>query len=108
MQLEQLDRLRVLARRDFDGVAALLEQGDQRPEERHLRRVRDVDPDAHAVTLTARPRIRFAYGHAPAGGVLCGRRAEELLAGGRAPRGHAARGVAAGPFAREAARDSAP
>jgi hypothetical protein len=34
-------------------VAASLEQRDQRPEERHLWRVRDVDPDSHSVTLAS-------------------------------------------------------
>ena len=51
VQLEQLQRLRVVAGRDVDRVAALQQQRDQRPEERDLRRVRDVDPDAHSATL---------------------------------------------------------
>jgi hypothetical protein len=29
-----------------------LEQPDQRPEERHVRRVRHVDPDPHAPTVS--------------------------------------------------------
>ena len=48
--------------------------------------------------------IRFAYGHAPARGVLRRRRAPQLLAGGRAARRHAAGGQPAGARAREAAR----
>ena len=77
VQLEQLERLRVLARRHLDLVALSLEQADQGPEEGDVRRVRDVDPDSHR-----NDSIRCAYGHAAAGGVLRRRRAEELLAGG--------------------------
>ncbi len=54
VQAEQFDRLREVARRDLDLVPALAQQRDQRPEERHLRRVGDVDPDAHAATLPER------------------------------------------------------
>ncbi len=53
VQLEQLDRLRVLACGHVDMVAALPKELDERSEERHLRRVGDVDPDAHAVTLAS-------------------------------------------------------
>ena len=53
------------------------------------------------------PSISFAYGYAPARRVLRRRRAQELLAGGRAPRRHAAGRVAAGAVAREAARHAA-
>ena len=45
--LQQLERLRELSRRHLDLVPVLGEQPEQRPEERHVRRVRDVDPDAH-------------------------------------------------------------
>ena len=45
--LEELERLREVARRDRHLVAALLEQRDQRTEEDDVRGVRDVDPDAH-------------------------------------------------------------
>ena len=47
VQLEQLERLRVVAGGDLDVVAGLASSAQQRPEERHVRRVRDVDPDAH-------------------------------------------------------------
>jgi hypothetical protein len=47
MQLEQLHRLRVLARGHLDLVAALLEQPDQGTEDEHVRGVGQVDPDAH-------------------------------------------------------------
>ncbi len=107
VQLQQLHRLRVLARRHLDVVTALAEERDQRPEERHLRRVRDVDPDAHGRD-PSRSRISFAYGHAPTCCVLRGRRAPELLPGGRPARRHAAGRVAAGARAREAARHAAP
>src|SRR5882724_1203521 len=50
------------------------------------------------------PGIMIAYGHASAGGILRGGRAAELLAGGGAARGDAARGEPADPLAREAAR----
>src|SRR4051794_38474325 len=52
----------------------------------------------------AHPGIMIAYGYASAGGVCRGRRAAELLAGGRAARCDAARGEPADPLAREAAR----
>ena len=51
VQREQLERLRVVARRHLDLVAPGPENADQRSEERHLRRVRDIDPNAHGVTL---------------------------------------------------------
>ena len=47
VQLEQLQRLRVLARGDLDLVTALAEQPDQRLEDQDVRRVGEVDPDAH-------------------------------------------------------------
>jgi hypothetical protein len=34
-------------------MTALPQQRDQRPEQQDLRRVRDVDPDAHALTLSS-------------------------------------------------------
>ena len=108
VQLEQLHRLRVLARGHLDLVPALAQQPDQRPEDEHVRRVREVDPDAHLrATLTAH-WISFAYGHAPAGSVLRGGRAAELLRGGGAARGDAAGRQPAGARARAAARDAAP
>ena len=51
VQREKLRRLRVFPRREGYIVPALAQQRDQRPEERHLRRVRDVDPHAHAATV---------------------------------------------------------
>jgi hypothetical protein len=53
VERQQLRGLRVLARRHLDVVATLAEKRDQRAEERHLRGVRDVDPDAHVVTLAS-------------------------------------------------------
>ena len=46
--LDQLQRLRVVARRDLDLVAARLEQLDERPEDERMRARRHVDPDPHA------------------------------------------------------------
>ena len=51
-RVEQLERLGEVARGDPDLVPAFLEQPDQRPEERHVRRVRHVDPDLHAPTVS--------------------------------------------------------
>ena len=62
VQLEQLQRLRVVARGDLDLVAALAQERDQRPEDEHVRRRGHVDPDLHAAT----PRAR--RGSATAGG----------------------------------------
>ena len=45
--LEQLERLGEIAGRDRDVVPACLEELDDRPEEDDMRRVGDVDPDAH-------------------------------------------------------------
>ena len=47
VELEQLLGLCERAGRHLDLVAVLLEQSDQRAKERHVRGVRDVDPDAH-------------------------------------------------------------
>jgi hypothetical protein len=59
--VEQFECLGEVARGNPDLVAPLLEQPDQRPEERHVRRVRHVDPDLHAPTVscpgTGSPRI---------------------------------------------------
>ena len=44
---QELDGLGVLTCRHRDVVPALAQEGDQRPEEGHLRGVRDVDPDPH-------------------------------------------------------------
>jgi hypothetical protein len=43
----QLDRLRELARRHLDFVPSRRELAGQRPEERRVRRVREVNPDEH-------------------------------------------------------------
>ena len=45
--LEELERLCEVARRDGHLVPKILEQRDEWPEEHDVRRVRDVDPDAH-------------------------------------------------------------
>src|SRR5579864_4150062 len=47
VQLQQLQRLRVVARRDLHLVAARLHDLDQRPEHEHVRARRHVDPDLH-------------------------------------------------------------
>ena len=54
VQLEQLERLRVVARRDLDLVAAPAHDLDQRPEDEHVRRRGDVDPDLHAASASIR------------------------------------------------------
>jgi len=51
VQLEELERLRVVPRRHLDRMSALGQECDERSEEEHLGRVRDIDPDAHPVTL---------------------------------------------------------
>ena len=51
VQREQLHGLGVFPRRDRDVVAAFVQERDERPEERHLGRVRDVDPDPHHASL---------------------------------------------------------
>ena len=50
VQLEELERLGVVARGDLDLGSALAEQREQRPEDEHVRRRGDVDPDPHADT----------------------------------------------------------
>ena len=47
VEAQKLERLGVLARRHANLVSAASKQLDQGAEERHLGRVRDVDPDAH-------------------------------------------------------------
>ena len=47
VQLQQVDRLRVVARRDLDLVPAGTEKVDQRPEHQHVSRRSHVDPDSH-------------------------------------------------------------
>src|SRR5207253_6649488 len=53
VQLEQLERLRIVAGRDLDLVATLAEETDQRPEDEHMRRRRHVQPDLQAGTSTS-------------------------------------------------------
>ena len=66
-------------------------------------------PTRAATALLVRPSaISKCYGHAAVAGVLRGRRAALVLAGGRAARGDPAGGQLAGAVAREAARDAAP
>src|SRR5690349_24819090 len=48
MPLQELQGLRVVAGRDLDLVAALAQDGDQRPEDQDVSRSGDVDPDLHA------------------------------------------------------------
>ena len=47
VQLEQLQGLRVVARRQLDLGALLLQQAHQRPVDEHMRRRGHVDPDSH-------------------------------------------------------------
>ena len=54
VQLEQLERLRVVARGDLDLVAAAAHDLDERPEDEDVSRCRDVDPDAHQSFSTTR------------------------------------------------------
>ena len=46
-RLGQLNRLRIVAGGNLDLMTALLELWNQRGEERHVRRVSEIDPDAH-------------------------------------------------------------
>src|SRR5205823_2682524 len=54
VELEQLHRLCVVARRDPDLVAASAHDVDQRPEDEDVRRRRDVDPDLQATSASMR------------------------------------------------------
>ena len=45
----QLERLSIVPRRHEDGVARLLEPSPDRREQERVRRIREVDPDPHAV-----------------------------------------------------------
>ena len=47
MQLEELECLRVVARRQLDLGAPVAQDPDQRPEHEHVRRRGHVDPDPH-------------------------------------------------------------
>ena len=60
MELEQLLGLGECARRYFDLVPVILEHADEWAEERHVRRVRDVDPDAHRPATLLRPATEVA------------------------------------------------
>ena len=51
--LQELERLRVVACRDLDLVAALAQQRDQRPEHQHVGRRRDVDPHLHSTSASS-------------------------------------------------------
>ena len=62
VELEQLDRLCVVARGDLDLVAARAQELDQRPEHEHVGRRRHVDPDPHA-------GAESSHGAGPAQGV---------------------------------------
>ena len=48
VQVKEVDGLRVFARGHLDLGAPVAEDADQRPEHEHVRRRRDVDPDAQA------------------------------------------------------------
>ena len=50
VELEQLKGLGVVASRDLDLVAVLAEEGDQGPEDEHVRAGSHVDPDAHGLS----------------------------------------------------------
>ena len=51
VQLEQLERLRVVARGDLDLVSSTPKDPDQRSEDEHVRARRHVDPDLHGAAL---------------------------------------------------------
>ena len=53
VRLDQLDRLRVVARGDLDLVALLAQQLDERPEDERVRARRHVDPDLHATSRSS-------------------------------------------------------
>jgi hypothetical protein len=48
VQLEQLQRLRVVTSGDLHLVAAAFHDRDQRPKDEHVRARGHVDPDAHS------------------------------------------------------------
>src|SRR5581483_1997615 len=54
VRLDQLQRLRVVARGDLHFVAVLLEQAHQRPEDERVRARGEVDPDLHRPGSPAR------------------------------------------------------
>ena len=83
VQPQEVDGLRVVARGHLDLVSPRVEKCEEWTEERDLRRVRNIDPDAHGVTLASSCWISFAYGHAPACRVLRGRPATAARGGGR-------------------------
>jgi len=56
VELQQLERLRVVASGHGDLVPALLEDLDDRPEHEHMRRRRHVDPDPHVAGSSRSPR----------------------------------------------------
>ncbi len=56
VELEELERLRVVARGDLDLVAPLAQDPDQRPEHEHVGRRRHVHPDTHQPSSTRRKR----------------------------------------------------
>ena len=56
--LEQLERVRQRPRGELDLVAVRLEQLDQRPQDEHVRRVGQVDPDAHPQIVLGRLATR--------------------------------------------------
>ena len=56
VELEQLERLRVVARRDLDLVAPVAQDPDQRPEHEHVGRRGHVHPDPHQPSSTSRKR----------------------------------------------------
>ena len=87
MQRQQLERLCVFARGDVDLGSALPQTPDQRPEDEHVRRVGDVDPDPHHNVGETRfpPRAPFfSWSHVQPAELRPGK--------ARAPRKLAARG----------------
>ncbi len=61
VELEQLEGLRVIARRDLDLVAPVAEKPNQRTEHQHVRRRRHVEPDSQT-TASARRGSRSGPG----------------------------------------------
>ena len=57
VRLDQLNRLRVVARRDLDLVTLCFQQPDERPEDQRMRRRGQIDPDLHPATTALQLRV---------------------------------------------------
>ncbi len=95
---EQLDGVREGARGQLDIVAVPLEQLDERTENEHVRRVREIDPDAHAAAMLVRRPVSPDFSRGSSSqerpGVIAGSFAYELVS--NSPLVHARRRGARG------------